>query len=119
MKKEIADQWVTALRSGNYKQTKERLHRTDNTFCCLGVLCDISGLGVWESANLVDGIMYTTKGGQTVGFPPEDVRDWAGINSVSGCIHLDSGLTSLATLNDNGATFEEIADIIEQHSEEL
>jgi hypothetical protein len=34
-------QWLAALRSGKYKQGKNRLHKIDNTFCCLGVACDI------------------------------------------------------------------------------
>ena len=44
MKKEIADKWVEALRSGKYKQGKSALKK-DDSFCCLGVLCDIIGKG--------------------------------------------------------------------------
>lgn len=44
MKKAIAMKWVEALRSGKYKQGLGRLHNPDtNTYCCLGVLRDISG----------------------------------------------------------------------------
>lgn len=42
MKKEIADKWVAALRSGNYKQTTGMLNRNNESFCCLGVLCEIA-----------------------------------------------------------------------------
>ena len=35
---------VDALRSRKYKQGVGRL-RIDDKFCCLGVACDISGLG--------------------------------------------------------------------------
>lgn len=38
--------WIKALRSGRYKQGVKRL-RGDDKFCCLGVACDISGLGSW------------------------------------------------------------------------
>lgn len=39
--------WSRALRSGKYKQGKGQLRDGDN-FCCLGVLCDVSGVGKWE-----------------------------------------------------------------------
>jgi hypothetical protein len=39
MKKEHADEWIKALRSGKYKQGRGRLYnKGDNTYCCLGVL---------------------------------------------------------------------------------
>lgn len=40
MKKEIADKWVEALRSGEYNQGRGYL-RVENEYCCLGVLCEI------------------------------------------------------------------------------
>ena len=33
--------WIEALRSGNYKQAQSALRR-DDTYCCLGVACDLS-----------------------------------------------------------------------------
>lgn len=34
--------WTDALRSGNYQQGRKYLHnRAANTFCCLGVLCEV------------------------------------------------------------------------------
>ena len=41
MDAEIKRKWVEALRSGNYQQGRNHLHR-DNKFCCLGVLCQIT-----------------------------------------------------------------------------
>lgn len=41
------DRWVAALRSGKYKQGFETLH-PDDTFCCLGVLCDLQNPDGWE-----------------------------------------------------------------------
>lgn len=38
--------WIVALRSGKYRQAFRALH-TPNGFCCMGVACDISGLGEW------------------------------------------------------------------------
>jgi hypothetical protein len=35
---------VNALRSGEYQQGKGVLHNpTDDTYCCLGVLCEVTG----------------------------------------------------------------------------
>lgn len=39
--------WVAALKSGNFPQAGGAL-KTDEGFCCLGVLCEVSGLGEWE-----------------------------------------------------------------------
>ena len=33
--------WVKALRSGKYKKGVGSLHPTEDTYCCLGVLCDL------------------------------------------------------------------------------
>src|SRR5687768_1004322 len=37
------NQWVPALRSGKYNQTKAVLH-DEVGFCCLGVACDVIGM---------------------------------------------------------------------------
>lgn len=38
----IKDEWVKALRSGDYEQGKDRLHdKFRDTFCCLGVLAAV------------------------------------------------------------------------------
>jgi hypothetical protein len=46
MKSALKSKWVAALRSGKYKQTKQTLKREEAdgsaSFCCLGVLCEIS-----------------------------------------------------------------------------
>lgn len=34
--------WVAALRSGTYTQGQFKLRRLDNTYCCLGVACDLA-----------------------------------------------------------------------------
>lgn len=48
--------WIYALLFGGYKQTQGTL-KDSKGFCCLGVLCDISGLGQWEDST------YQTKTG--------------------------------------------------------
>ena len=51
-KPENFKKWLDALRSGEYKQGQKQLRVDDGdgTFshCCLGVACDVSGIGHWE-----------------------------------------------------------------------
>ena len=53
MDEELKANWLRALRSGKYKQGMGYLRSTTSedepdSFCCLGVLCDISNEGDWE-----------------------------------------------------------------------
>jgi hypothetical protein len=127
MKREIAKQWVEALRSGEYEQGREVLCRLDNgssKFCCLGVLCEVarkSGLKIeTKEVETASGIIlqYDTR----YGFLPERVRKFAGMDSTNGRIFLKDhgGISSLAKLNDRkNLSFEEIAKIIENKWGEL
>ena len=42
--------WVAALRSGDYKQGKDALRPTEDTFCCFGVLCNLHAMAYPEVA---------------------------------------------------------------------
>ncbi len=52
MKADLKNRWLEALRSGKYEQaTGALMAEIDDGavgYCCLGVLCDISGFGEWE-----------------------------------------------------------------------
>lgn len=48
MRKELKEKWLEALRSGKYKQGRGELRSVNDEFCCLGVLCDVSGQGEWD-----------------------------------------------------------------------
>ncbi len=112
MKKDIADKWVTALRSGKYKQTQGQL-KSEDRYCCLGVLCEISLQGTWKGRTYFTG--HSTDNDSTVGLT---VRDWSGLKES--CGHLgNTEIHSLAGMNDEGSTFNEIADIIEKKWEQL
>lgn len=109
MKKEIADKWVAALRSGQYKQGREYLRRGDQ-YCCLGVLCEVVEVEATETYPhfSYDGLMT---------FLPEVAQKRSGMKSRDGSL---AGATEcLAQLNDSGSTFNEIADLIEKRWEEL
>ena len=118
MKPEIKTQWITALRSGDYKQGKGVLKKGDK-YCCLGVLSDLAvkaGIGRWEDSPYRDGVSHVSASGAYYNsYLPYSVRLWAGLDSPEG-VRLDSqDSRSLIALNDmHGFTFSEIADVIER-----
>ena len=44
-------EWVDALRYGDFKQGKGQLHNDNDEDCCLGVACHVSDIGVWRPIN--------------------------------------------------------------------
>lgn len=115
---ENARKWIEALRSGEFKQAQERL-RTHKRFCCLGVACELyvregGAHGAWEGWTWVGD---DEKQGQVL---PVDVMEWLGLRTAAGYFERHGALeTSLAAKNDRGASFEEIADVIESEPEGL
>lgn len=110
MRKDIADQWIAALRSGKYQQGHGAL-RSGDKFCCLGVLCDILGTPITRVAP--SGV-YNYEGHNN--YLPPQARNQAGMQTDNGRIPRKD---ALANLNDDGKSFAEIADFIEQHWQEL
>lgn len=136
MNPEIKAKWVAALRSGDYKQGTGVLRSEWDEYCCLGVLCDIAEkegvpMIVVEPAadgDVSDGIVgayYYFDGDRDTGdyeITPSFVAGWAGLPSVNPSVELTDPydedavvLESLADLNDGGKSFDEMADIIEEH----
>lgn len=121
MNPEVKKMWVESLRSGDYQQGFDVL-RTDNDFCCLGVLCDLYGK--------VHGIGWDEVGDSTglsrfrfldnLATLPDEVRSWSGLASHNPRVYTDLDVVSesrvtIAELNDTrGVTFSEIADLIEE-----
>lgn len=106
MREDFKAKWVAALRSGDYMQGRNYLHR-DDEFCCLGVACEVLRkdfseeihIRVEEEANVV---VYEGRNQ----FLARAIRDFTGLDGNS------EG--ALAVLNDDdGRTFSEIADYIE------
>jgi len=100
--------WIAALRSGKYRQGIGFLN-SDKGFCCLGVLCDISGDGEWKPDNdpEIDCQLY-----------------WIGTTATRAVLdeksirkHGFSGgtISDLIDMNDRGKSFAEIANYIEQN----
>lgn len=131
--REIVAQWVDALRSGNYRQSKGRLNRLiegrrDNPLdqdqkvgmCCLGVLCHLAAEA---------GVVRAERSGELMRYDeethvlPARVMQWAGFVTNNPFVDYPRGATyevdgplsePLTILNDEtGLTFSEIADAIE------
>lgn len=98
MNAELKKKWLEALRSGEIKQVQGYL-KTDFGMCCLGVLCEVSGIGEWHMTGSLYAYMNAT------GYPPEQVSQLAGFHNNEEMF--------LAARNDDGWTFAEIADYIE------
>lgn len=116
MKEEIKKKWLKALRSGEYIQGKSYLRKIDNTYCCLGVLCDLyvkEGLGEWKETDVAEDPCWSVL--SATGYLPGDVALWAGVESQTGWITLKDGQrVSLTGMNDGGYSFEKIAQKIEE-----
>jgi hypothetical protein len=133
----IAERWIAALESGDYKQGANRLHYMDaegSKFCCLGVLCDLAvKAGVTVSYEVPCSIHEKQADGSTKkinttqieygeevdrsGFGlPRSVSSWARISGDGTRWVFTSSVDglSLSELNDNGATFKTIAGLIRQ-----
>jgi hypothetical protein len=119
--------WVAALRDPSRKQTRGCLY-DENGMCCLGVAADISNIGEWDS---MARHTYSTPNGRESSITPVAVAEWLGFphnedNAVAtlvgdvvqnplipGLNTRDDDGDTLASLNDSGLTFAQIADVIE------
>lgn len=126
--------WIDALRDPKRSQTTGCLY-DQSGMCCLGVAADISGLGEWSGPYKRQ--MYVTADGvnREESVTPVEVAEWLGFPRISdttitplvGTVIQNPfipGLTgrdvdddgtgyTLASLNDAGLTFPQIADVIE------
>ena len=105
MDKALKAKWLEALRSGKYKQGRKKLRSEDDEFCCLGVLCDISGQGQWK----LEPSSYC--------YYKEEERDFYGLPSFMVNIDGARGVWGeLVTMNDiDKLSFPEIAEWIEKN----
>lgn len=104
--KEPVKKWVEALRSGNYRQGTGFLKNGDR-FCCLGVMCDIHDPNKW----IKGGIYFD--GGEFTQLPPHNLAKIFTPKSIPLFRSTHFFVKVLARFNDDGKTFDEIADIIE------
>ena len=104
--------WVAALRSGQYKQGKNALRRGD-TYCCMGVACDLFDSTHWNEES---GYRAPGSGTDNNIYLPGQIRRWFGLNDIAGTYGRGECLTYH---NDNGMSFDEIADLIESEPKGL
>ena len=129
MRRDILNKWVTALRSGEYKQTTGYLHDSRG-MCCLGVLCDLYSkehpdLAEWDVLSEDEELSHCRfEMLENYEVLPEAVQEWANMKSLDGS-YTAGGYDgtpyteTLAALNDKGYTFNDLADIIEERGSNL
>lgn len=104
--------WITALRSGEYKQTRRRL-QDKYGYCCLGVATDLyireTRKARWGASVKCKfhAYEYPDSVDPNAGFLPAQVSDWLGIT-------MDRQM-DLALMNDAGSTFLDIASVLENY----
>jgi hypothetical protein len=98
---EIKTRWVEALRSGRYQQVTGKL-RTEEGYCCLGVLCVAAELSISSDGFHVE-----------EDYEDEDYDEdgYAPLNALVGGKSIVKALYGLN--DDERKTFPEIADYIE------
>lgn len=118
MKENIKDLWIKALRSGEFRQCKNRLE-ANGKYCALGVLAALAlteSQCSWNKGGRYDGKRYSLSAG---------IMHWAGIaqsddrylTKSAGKVEfkIKGKVTTIADLNDSGMSFTQIAAIIEDH----
>ena len=94
--------WLRALRSGDYKQGRDQL-RCDGKYCCLGVACDISGIGQWESRYGIGDKYYVVGEEYSDCVLTSQLLEWLGMTG--------QGQNTAINLNDKSHfTFKQIAE---------
>ena len=119
MNTDIKAEWVAELRSGKFPQGARYL-LADERYCCLGVLCEIAlrhdvpleVRKVRQSGALADVEVVTSFDGLESALPSV-VSQWADVSEFGNAPAYTND--SLAWRNDNGESFEQIADYIEEN----
>jgi hypothetical protein len=115
---ELEEKWMAALESGEYRQNHAGKLFDGLGYCCLGVLCAVSGFTPEEQA---DGF-YTVAGGHHA--LRADIAKRFKLRSGLGDFDEEESIghtltRGLAFANDKGATFLEIAAFIRANPEKV
>ena len=125
MDQKIVKEWVSELRSDNYIQGMNKLkaaasEESPAAHCCLGVLCDMAvkaGVVTTEYSASDETWFFKGEGALPVSsLPPESVEKWLfGEDEIPDEFDWEVGDRehTLYVMNDNGASFKDIADVIE------
>lgn len=151
MLNENAIAWVAAIRSGKYEQGKTVLHMPaiparsralvaqGETFCCLGVACDLyiaahPDTARWTNQTNADDTPFSAcvvNGVRNTAVLPSEVSEWLGlapydvggvneVNEFGDFIDREGQPNTLTSVNDHeGSSFAQIADLIASHPKGL
>lgn len=128
MDEKIKSKWVTALRSGEYKQGSGSLVEVydgvPEAYCCLGVLCEVLGLerdGHEYKVPVVEGHESEISGGEEFLYCAVDISEgYAGRLGLRELVEPENYdepeeiQSVLISMNDDGVDFGRIADYIEE-----
>lgn len=108
MREDLKKHWITALRSEKYKQGKRALYdKRSDSYCCLGVLCEISGLKKESFSSASSVMKYTFDNNSCSAFLPPAFTVYAELPFPV--------QFKLQDMNDNQeCSFDDIADFIEE-----
>lgn len=101
--------WLDALRSGQYPQGRGQL-KAPNGFCCLGVLADRLDPNGWTTPD-------TSDPSHTLSNPHGQYQKSQWLDDTLVPRHLQRKFAGANDTNTN--TFHDIANLIEKHAEEL
>jgi len=112
MNEAVKRRWIAALRSGKYRQGEGCLCATAKgrtRFCCLGVLANEELDAEWVFSNDPYNPTWSLhyKGDEDDGLLPKDARRELGLSADQE--------QDLSDMNDEGKSFREIADWIEEN----
>lgn len=105
----IQQEWVDTLRNSDIKQATGVLGLENGARCCLGVLCDIAVKhGIIDPPSVDE---YSIKYGNAAYDLPSTVAKWIKIKR--------SAEHNLEVQNDEGMSFKQIADFIENNASDI
>lgn len=111
--------WIEALESGEFVQTRGMLRGNDDSYCVMGVACEVyrreTGQGAWTSGRS-GATGFTIRAWDYNKAVPFDVADWYGLATKNGSYGEGE---SLMRDNDIGLSFAELAAIIRSEPEGL
>lgn len=110
LEKEFAEKWVKALRSGKYEQGEGYLENADGQYCCLGVACKIS----YPRARLLHKFFIDSKG-QGRGYISKNLEKK--MPELLRGTDANKFVEKVSQMNDDGKSFNQIADWIEKNVE--
>lgn len=126
MNESVKTKWIDALTNGKYQQGREVLRTPKDTFCCLGVLCDLYAQEHADSkwgVNMFNEPTFIAQGEDQLISPPNAVLEWADLDAddVTMLIFHNDPISASYDNNDvrtpeqPGLPFTDIAELIETY----